>query len=112
MTFIYRAERVAAGGNCDETLSARIHASLRSASRLSNCKGESLGCLARFPFGGALERFNSAGFVEMDHRVELFGQTRTEVVAHALRLRTVDHSDRAFQPRVTQASRQSVIVTQ
>src|SRR5207248_2780019 len=58
----------------------------------------SLRQLARFPLAGSLQRLHGAGFVYMNHRVELLRQTRFEVVAHALGFRQIDHADGALQP--------------
>src|SRR4051812_8396811 len=60
--------------------------------------GERLRRLFRRP-GGALQRHQGAGLVEMDHGVELVGHVGLEVMALALGLRAVDHADRALQPR-------------
>ena len=42
--------------------------------------------LAGLPGGGSLQRLDSAGFVEVDHRVELARERGVEVVARALGL--------------------------
>src|SRR5438552_1518198 len=57
----------------------------------------SLRQLARFPLAGSLQRLHGAGFVYMNHRVELLRQTRLEVVTHALGFRQIDHTDGALQ---------------
>ena len=42
------------------------------------------------------------GLVEVDHRVELFGKPRLEVVALPLGLGPVDHADGPLQPQPAQ----------
>src|SRR5688500_13538150 len=58
--------------------------------------------LRRVLGGRALERLDGARLVHVNHRVELLAQPRVEVVAEALRIRAVDHADRALQARLAQ----------
>src|SRR5437762_282028 len=57
----------------------------------------SLRQLARFPLAGSLQRLDGTGYIYVDDGVELFRQTRFEVVAHALGFRQIDHADGALQ---------------
>src|SRR5438105_14108419 len=57
----------------------------------------SLRQLACFPLAGSLEGLDGAGFVHMNHRVELLRWARFEVMAHALGFRQIDHADGALQ---------------
>src|SRR4030088_2316560 len=49
-------------------------------------EGERLPDFARIPLGGALERFNRARFIEVEHGVKLVPQLRPKIVAHPLGL--------------------------
>jgi hypothetical protein len=62
--------------------------------------------VATLPAGRALQRLDGARLVDVDHRVELVGQSRPEVVADALGLRPVDHADCPLQPWLTQSESQ------
>src|SRR5207237_8121728 len=53
--------------------------------------------------GTALERLDRPRLVEVQHRVELIGESRMEVMARALGLGTINDSDRAFEPRLAQS---------
>ena len=53
--------------------------------------------LSGHPHAGRLERFQCAGDVDVDHRIELIRRTHVEVMALAFGLRAVDHADGAAQ---------------
>src|SRR3954469_15120879 len=55
--------------------------------------------LGRAEFAVLAERRHGPGLLEPDIGVELVGQHGVEVVAHALRVGSVDHPDRALEPR-------------
>src|ERR1700704_4550166 len=59
---------------------------------------EGLRHFSRFPFRRGFERFDCPRLIEMEHGVELVRQTRPEVVALALGVRTVNHADRPLEP--------------
>src|SRR5690606_6301113 len=46
----------------------------------------------------AFERFEGRRAIDVEHRVELLREPRAEVVAAALRFRTIDHADGALEP--------------
>ena len=46
------------------------------------------GQFSRVPLRCALQRLDGVGFVEMDHGVELIGETSEEIVAEALGFRS------------------------
>lgn len=52
----------------------------------------------RGPTARSAQRLESPGAIEVDHRVELVGETSLEVVALTLGLGTVDDPDRALEP--------------
>jgi hypothetical protein len=53
-------------------------------------------------FRGVGKRVDGSRFVEVNHYIELPGEFGIEVVADALRLRTVDNTDRSFESRLRQ----------
>src|SRR6202022_627892 len=69
----------------------------RGASRLHR-EREGLRHLSRFPFRRGFERFDCPRLIEMEHGVELVRQTRPEVVALALGVRTVNTADPPLEP--------------
>src|SRR5262245_22675358 len=68
----------------------------------SNCVREGLGHLALLPPGGAFERLDGAGLINVDHRIELVRETGAEVVALPLCARSVHDADRPLQTRDAQ----------
>src|SRR4051812_11877923 len=71
---------------------------------------EGLGHFGGVPAGGALQRGDGGGLVEVDDRVELVGQGGVEVVAQALGLGSVDDADRPLQPARAQQVRRAAAV--
>ncbi len=60
--------------------------------------------LALVPQGGSFERLEGPCAVEMDHGVELLGQTSAEIVGLTLRFGPVGHPDRPLQARGAKTS--------
>jgi NAD(P)-dependent dehydrogenase (short-subunit alcohol dehydrogenase family) len=54
------------------------------------------------PSRAALQRLDRPRDIDVDHRIELLGQLREEVVTLAFGLGPVDHADRTFEPRLAQ----------
>src|ERR1700730_1669366 len=80
--------------------------------RCSHREWERLRKLARFPLFRGFERFDRARLIEMEHRVELFGQSRPKIVALPLGFGAVDHTDRPLEPGDTQLLRHRVALVQ
>ena len=57
---------------------------------------------ARVPLGGALERFDRARFIEVEHGVKLVPELRPEIVAHALGFWPINDTDSALELAVAQ----------
>src|SRR6185437_2941972 len=74
--------------------------------------GPGLRRLPGCPPRGWLERLDRARLIKVQHRVELTGQARVEVVTHALGLRRVDHANRALETLVMQRVRHVAAVAQ
>src|SRR5438105_94233 len=70
--------------------------------RSSNSRGKRLRDFAARS-SDALEGLDGPRFVEVQHGVELIGQSRMEVMAHALGFRPVDDADRPLEARLAQA---------
>src|SRR5689334_20972768 len=60
--------------------------------------------LASLPTGRALEWLDRTCLVEVDDCIELRGQPRAQVMAHALGVGSIDDADRALEPRLLQAA--------
>src|SRR5205085_9140210 len=58
--------------------------------------------LTSLPESFAFERFERSRLVKMDYGVKLIGKPRVKVVTFSLRLRQIDHTDRAFESRFEQ----------
>ena len=71
---------------------------------------ERLRKLAGFPLFRRFERFDGTRLIEMEHRIELAGQPRPEIVALPLGFGTVDHTDRPLEPSDAQLLRQPIAV--
>src|SRR3954463_7707587 len=48
----------------------------------------------------AFQRLQRRSFVDVEHGIELVGQTGAKIMARALGLRTIDDADGALQPRL------------
>src|SRR5678816_987836 len=74
--------------------------------------GERVGLwdLTSVPPGASLERFHGAGFIEMDHGIELVRERRVEIMACALGIRPVNHANRALEPSVTHCPGKFIVV--
>ena len=53
----------------------------------------------RDPGSAGLERLESLRLIKMNHGIELLGELRAEIVAHALGFRQIDDADGTLQPR-------------
>src|SRR5258708_29139482 len=63
---------------------------------------ECLRKLACFPLFCGFERLDGARLIEMEYRVKLLGELRSEIVALPLGFGPVDHTDRPLEPRHAQ----------
>src|SRR5438067_4690918 len=82
--------------DCRRALRARRESGFLSC---SNFERISFGQFAFVPYTRSLERLDGGRFVEVNHRVELFGQAGVKIMTEALRFRSVTHPDTALQPR-------------
>src|SRR5688572_22390657 len=53
---------------------------------------------AFFPPAGPLQRFDRAGFIKMNHGVELLRHAGVEIMAPAFGVGPIDHADGPLQP--------------
>src|SRR5438270_10365903 len=72
-------------------------------------EGEGFRQLARFPFGGVLQRFDRPRLIKMEYSVELICQPRLEIVAHTLGFGTIDHPDRPLEPGIAEGIAERLI---
>src|SRR6185295_12950231 len=51
-----------------------------------------------FPLASTFKRLDRARFIEVQHRVELIGQSSVKVMTEPFRLRQIDHTDGSLEP--------------
>src|SRR5918992_825918 len=70
---------------------------------------ECLWWLPLVPPGGSVQRLDGAGFVEVNHRVELLREAGFEVMADPLGFRVVDDTNGSFQSNLAQRFMQPIV---